>query len=443
MPKVKYGIEDARDNAAMAAAFGGNPLMAGVDPTQYYQDPNDPLVQALALDRPHPIASVGAGIAEAAGKIGAAYLNKRREDKQREAKNAAAGQINEAMAQAMAGAGSPQERFQRGMAVLKDSPNQMLAMRYAPQVWEMVQRAGPQTFTGTLKPGEQAFVNGQQVAATPPNPEKPQTVTLADGVFLLNPDGTRGAKIGNSAREPKNLQTVTLSDGVYILNGDGTKTKIGDAPARERNPKMQTYYDENGVQTQLDSNDPADQKIIKERGLVSESPSDTQRAAKGYLDRMTSAQGNMQRIVDTGFNPGNAADTYKAKVPLIGNAWQSDNSQLYKQAQEDWVRAKLRKESGAVIGKEEMDQEIKTYFPQPGDTAATKAQKEESRRQAERQMATGAGILGRGRLRELDAPKEQDSPQSNVPKINNADDYAKIPSGATYIDPDGHMRQKP
>jgi hypothetical protein len=61
------------------------------------------------------------------------------------------------------------------------------------------------------------------------------------------------------------------------------------------------------------------------------------------------------------------------------------------QSQRDWVRAKLRKESGAVIGADEMAQEILTYFPQPGEDPATIAQKREARRAAERQLQIGAG----------------------------------------------------
>ena len=54
--------------------------------------------------------------------------------------------------------------------------------------------------------------------------------------------------------------------------------------------------------------------------------------------------------------------------------------QQYQQAQENWVTANLRPESGAVIGPEEMQKEIRKYFPQIGDSEATIRQKEESRK---------------------------------------------------------------
>ena len=65
--------------------------------------------------------------------------------------------------------------------------------------------------------------------------------------------------------------------------------------------------------------------------------------------------------------------------------------QQVRQAQEDWVRSKLRKESGAVIGDEEMSREIKTYFPQIGDSPPVIAQKARARQIAINAMQTSAG----------------------------------------------------
>lgn len=69
----------------------------------------------------------------------------------------------------------------------------------------------------------------------------------------------------------------------------------------------------------------------------------------------------------------------------------SNERQLYRQAQENWVRANLRKESGAVIGTEEMSKEIENYFPQIGDGPAVIEQKRRSREAAMQGMITSAG----------------------------------------------------
>ena len=67
------------------------------------------------------------------------------------------------------------------------------------------------------------------------------------------------------------------------------------------------------------------------------------------------------------------------------------NRQQYRQAQENWVRANLRLESGAVIGPKEMEDEITTYFPQPSDKQETVEQKARARRDTELAVTVRAG----------------------------------------------------
>jgi hypothetical protein len=83
-------------------------------------------------------------------------------------------------------------------------------------------------------------------------------------------------------------------------------------------------------------------------------------------------------------------------LPIIGGvakrSTESPNRQLYRQAQENWVTANLRKESGAVIGVEEMQNEINKYFPQIGEGPEVIAQKAEARRIAEEGMKSNANF---------------------------------------------------
>lgn len=123
---------------------------------------------------------------------------------------------------------------------------------------------------------------------------------------------------------------------------------------------------------------------------------DTQAAAKAYLGRMQAAE---QRLSSGKYSPS-AADyaagefLYGTSGPLTGvlaNQVLSKEGKAYFQSAADWVRAKLRKESGAVISPTEMSSEIRTYFPVPGDDADTVAQKAAARKQAEKQLSTMAG----------------------------------------------------
>jgi len=75
----------------------------------------------------------------------------------------------------------------------------------------------------------------------------------------------------------------------------------------------------------------------------------------------------------------------------IANLSESAGRQQYRQAQENWVTANLRAESGAVIGTDEMEKEIKKYFPTVDDKPATIEQKARSRKNAELAMEVRGG----------------------------------------------------
>lgn len=120
---------------------------------------------------------------------------------------------------------------------------------------------------------------------------------------------------------------------------------------------------------------------------------DTERATKGYHDRMVAAEKLIAGIGAPG--EPNEATAIARGVPIVGayaeRSMMTPEQQKYKQAQMDWVRAKLRKESGAVIGAQEMIDEVITYFPQPGDTPEVIDQKRASRDVAIRALADAAG----------------------------------------------------
>lgn len=121
-----------------------------------------------------------------------------------------------------------------------------------------------------------------------------------------------------------------------------------------------------------------------------------ERNAAGYGLRMAEAEKIIGGIATK--NPGAQKPGVVEKFAgpgLITNLTSSDDRQMYRQAQEDWVRAKLRKESGAVIGEEEMEREIQTYFPQKGEGEAVIRQKAQARRVAMDAMKTSAGKAGK------------------------------------------------
>ena len=90
-------------------------------------------------------------------------------------------------------------------------------------------------------------------------------------------------------------------------------------------------------------------------------------------------QSIMRSIPSAGFTTG------------VAGLSEGANRQQYRQAQENWVRANLRLESGAVIGPKEMEDEITTYFPQPSDKQETVDQKARARRDTELAVTVRAG----------------------------------------------------
>jgi hypothetical protein len=143
--------------------------------------------------------------------------------------------------------------------------------------------------------------------------------------------------------------------------------------------------------------------------------SSDQASASGYLLRMNEAEKILTPIEIAGKQPGFVSSA-AGSIPMVGSTAQNivsgAETQKYRQAQADWVRAKLRKESGAVIGAEEMQDEIRTYFPQPGDSSAVIEQKRIARQNAQKQleiMASPAGAQAAG-LR----PQQQNQTQTQT-----------------------------
>ena len=122
-------------------------------------------------------------------------------------------------------------------------------------------------------------------------------------------------------------------------------------------------------------------------------PTEGQANAAGFAQRMELAESIINRL-PAGSQPG-AGTRIAEAVPFVGGALarsvQSPETQMYDQAAMDWIRAKLRKESGAVIGEQEARDEYATYFPMVGDTPQKIQQKAETRRVATLAMQKTAG----------------------------------------------------
>lgn len=124
-------------------------------------------------------------------------------------------------------------------------------------------------------------------------------------------------------------------------------------------------------------------------------PTLEERNIAGFGARMMEAQKIMDALEAEGINSAALLPAIAGSVPFVGDALRNQvmgpKQQLYRQAQENWVRANLRKESGAAIGVDEMAREIANYFPQPGDEGPVIAQKRAIRDQVARGVVNTSG----------------------------------------------------
>jgi hypothetical protein len=129
------------------------------------------------------------------------------------------------------------------------------------------------------------------------------------------------------------------------------------------------------------------------KGVSGGKPTEGETNAAGFAQRMELAQSIIGGL-PAGSQPGAMTRTLEA-IPFLGGvaarSGQSADTQKFDQAAQDWIRAKLRKESGAAIGVDEARQEYATYFPMVGDTAEKIAQKAEARRVVTLGMQKAAG----------------------------------------------------
>jgi len=114
-----------------------------------------------------------------------------------------------------------------------------------------------------------------------------------------------------------------------------------------------------------------------------------QATAANYADRMRQADAIMKPLDTTAVSWG---ERLKQKAgDYLGYNINSPDNQRLRQAQENFISAILRKESGAAISQSEFDRYAGFYFPKPGDDAATIAQKQQSRADAIAGLSREAG----------------------------------------------------
>lgn len=150
--------------------------------------------------------------------------------------------------------------------------------------------------------------------------------------------------------------------------------------------------------------------VTSEGKLMNES----QARAQSFMDSAARAEKNLSSLKE----PEDSKVAWLARqqslksVPLVGGAAQyiselvgesesagpignkfTPEEQQYFASQREWIASLLRKESGAAVTPQEFKEASATYFPQPGDSAETKAAKAKMRKDKVKEMKVSTGNL--------------------------------------------------
>jgi hypothetical protein len=204
-------------------------------------------------------------------------------------------------------------------------------------------------------------------------------------VKINNPDGSTSIKVV----EDKAGQDFTSAPDPNVV-ADNRRQDMTAAETRRHNLAMEAQARQSGAS----NGDPGPlESIIGPDGVAIRVPrkdavgkpvpsgnqkpaSGVERKALAFFNRAEQADKDLEALEPKIAEMGLAGQTRLGYAP---NMLQSEEGQLYTQAQRAFTEARLRKDSGAAIPNSEFENDRKTYFVQPGDTKENIDQKRRAR----------------------------------------------------------------
>jgi hypothetical protein len=225
-------------------------------------------------------------------------------------------------------------------------------------------------------------------------PETQKLEKLATGERLINP--VTGQIVATGEQKEKAIHYQDLGDVVVGIQ-DGKevsrfrKGRPPEGPASKQLVETaQGYVVFDPKTTTVAPVTLGGQPLLGKEGK----PNEAQLNAAGFAQRMAASEQIVNKPEIAAASPGTGTAAAEM-IPFVGkgvaNVVQSPETQMYSQAARDWIRAKLRKESGAAIGVDEEANEFRTYFPMPGDSQKVIEQKAQARARAIQSMSISAG----------------------------------------------------
>ncbi len=351
------------------------------------------------------------------------------------------------------------------VAIMRDGSTQVLGQN-APNFRAIDTGNGYVGFNPLNNTAAPTMIQGAQ-QPPPTMPAAPQQFTGADGVPVqidgdLPPNvqaAIRAAEMqGGAVQDGATLQAapqvVQASGGVPM--GGAMPGQLTSAPKPAEVQRMQLAQEANAraaeaaerarraEQAAARGNAPAGFRFRQDGSLepipggpkpAGAAATEGERKAATLLQRLN---GSLQQLqAATTDDPTAAAPTVGASVagsiPFVGdvarNSVNSAERQRVEAAQLDILDAALTLGTGAAYTREQLEGYRRAYFPQLGDKPDTIRDK-----QARLDNVIEAARIAAGRA----APSGGSQPR----RVSSAADYEALPSGATFIDPQGNVRRK-
>ena len=277
--------------------------------------------------------------------------------------------------------------------------------RYQPTTIDKTQGLEmPQAMAGTNAPRLRSILPSGQKATSAPLLSTMETIK-AGGVKSRQP---AGPVAGPEQMPPEPEEVTSLRDQLSSLQAKAAEGATASRPETQEEVAKRlgdfwsnAFKKTPGAAVQLHemlTKDTLEQsKLALEQAKLQAKPKLTESEQKslGFAMRMQNAESMMEDLVKE-FDP---SGTFGGIASAMPNVMKSDLRKQYETAASDWITAVLRRESGAVIGKDEFERDFTKYFPQPGDKPGTVQLKKQLRQQAVESILVPMGMEAPGQAK--------------------------------------------
>jgi len=268
---------------------------------------------------------------------------------------------------------------------------------------------------------KQAIALGKELPAGHPAKKYFQMGMVKEGLEKIDPDYNKLIIVGPDGKPQINEMAVKAQSAVRAAG----QPVVNVALPKAETAAGKLLNDITRIKEQLtkDPSNPTLQAAIRtaETSLKNEGITEGMRKASGFASRAERSEQSLESLAGKGYDTPSLWDQMTA-----GGGWKnfmaSGKGQQYMQAARDWIGAILRYDSGAAVPDTEFARYFQAYFPQPGDDAATVAQKRAARQGIINELKSQSGGAY-----ETYFPEGARKPATNSGRTKSGWDYEKMP----------------